>query len=301
MSIGTTGAATSEVEYDLFVIGGGSGGIRAARMAAALGARVALAEGGDLGGTCVNLGCIPKKLYSYAAGYAESFSEARGFGWSLPAEPKFDWTRLKRARAEEIGRLNRIYAGLLDTASVTAFSGWARLDGPHSVVVNGTRHAARHVLLAAGSAPRTLRVPGGEHAVVSDQVFDLAHLPDHLVIVGGGYIACEFASIFRGLGSRVTMLLRSDRPLSGFDDEVRSFLRREMEKHGVLLRHGVQVERIDRDAVTGSLRIGLKDGSAIEADNMLQAVGRGPRTEGLGLDAAGVAGDEAGRIIVDRN
>ena len=203
-------------DFDLFVVGGGSGGVRAARMAAQRGARVALAEGGPLGGTCVNVGCIPKKLYSYAAHYGDMFDEARGFGWRNDGV-FFDWGMLKKRRAAEILRLNGIYRGLLLAAGVTLVDGWARLADAHTVEVGGARYRAKHLLLAVGGRPEVPDVAGREHVVTSDDMFDLDPFPERLVVVGGGYIACEFASIFNGLGAQVTLVHRRGGVLKTFD------------------------------------------------------------------------------------
>jgi glutathione reductase (NADPH) len=285
-------------EYDLFVIGGGSGGVRAARMAAQRGAAVALAEAGALGGTCVNLGCIPKKLYSYAAHYGEAFEESHGFGWSGPA-PSFDWDTLRRNRAIEIMRLNGVYEKLLIGAGVQLLRGRARLADAHTVEVAGERLRARHVLVATGGMPHRPEFPGQELAVTSNEMFDLEPFPRRLLVIGGGYIACEFASIFSGLGSRVTQLYRGAQVLRGFDDDVRGFVAAEMAKKGVDLRLNGQVASLQRDA--GGLRATLADGSALEVDAVLAATGRWPNAAGLGLESAGVRLSEHGAIAVDEN
>jgi glutathione reductase (NADPH) len=240
-------------DFDLFVIGGGSGGVRAARMAAQTGARVGLAEAADLGGTCVNVGCIPKKLYSYAAGYAESFEEAAGYGWKLSGEPHFDWAHLKSQRAKEITRLNGIYASLLKNSGVTLVTGWAQLVDGHTVEVDGKRHTAAHLMVATGGTPYVPDIPGREHIVTSDAMFDLDPFPKRLLVVGGGYIACEFASIFNGLGSKVTQLHRRAHLLTGFDDDVRQFLAGEMGKAGVDIRLNTEAVSVAkaRTASTG--------------------------------------------------
>ena len=284
-------------DFDLFVIGGGSGGVRAARMAAQTGARVGLAEAADLGGTCVNVGCIPKKLYSYSAGYAESFEEAAGYGWKLPAEPQFDWAHLKSQRAKEIGRLNGIYASLLKNSGVTLVTGWAQLVDGHTVEIGDKRHTARHLLVATGGTPFVPDIPGREHIVTSDAMFDLDPFPKRLLVVGGGYIACEFASIFNGLGSKVTQLHRRAHLLTGFDDDVRQFLASEMGKAGVDVRLNCEASSIARGA--DGLVVTLARGQQIEADTVLFATGRVPNTQGLGLEAAGVKLDEKGAIAVD--
>jgi glutathione reductase (NADPH) len=286
-----------EFDFDLFVIGGGSGGVRAARMAAARGARVALAEVAALGGTCVNVGCIPKKLYSYAAGYAEAFEEAAGYGWQV-GKPRLDWQHLKARRAQEIRRLNDVYRGLLEGPGVTILQGWATLADAHTVDVEGKPFRAKHIIVATGGRPFLPAFEGREHALVSDAMFDLAPFPRRLVVVGGGYIACEFASIFNGLGAQVTQLQRKPRILSGFDEDVRRFLAAEMQKAGVDIRFGSEIAAIRRtpDGLDVTL---ARDGGQLQADAVLFATGRRPHTEGLGLENAGVAVDEQGAIVVD--
>lgn len=283
-------------DFDLFVIGGGSGGVRAARMAAQRGARVAVAESGALGGTCVNVGCIPKKLYSYAAHYAEAFEEARGFGWNVAA-PTFDWPRLKANRAKEISRLNGVYLNLLTGAGAKVINGRATLVDTHTVEINGARHTAAHVLVATGGYPVVPDIEGRELVVTSDDMFDLDPFPKRLVVVGGGYIACEFASIFHGLGAQVTQLVRAPQVLRGFDDEVRDFIAAEMRKAGVDLHTNTGVAAVRRTA-TG-LQVQLKDGQMLEADTVLYATGRAPNVTGLGLETTGVAQGKDGAIVVD--
>lgn len=282
--------------FDLFVIGAGSGGVRAARMAAQRGARVAVAESGALGGTCVNVGCIPKKLYSIAAHFADAFHESRGFGWS-PGEARFDWAALKANRSREILRLNGVYEGLLAGAGVTLLRGRARLVSDRAVEVDGIVHAARRILIATGGHPELPALPGIDLAVSSDAMFDLPVFPRRLVVVGGGYIACEFASIFRGLGAEVTQLVRGTQVLRGFDDEVRGFLARQMAQHGVELRTGTRPVALAR--ADGALQVTLDDGSALPADTVLMATGRRPNTAGLGLEPLGVRLDARGAVIVD--
>jgi len=283
-------------EFDLFVIGAGSGGVRAARMAAQRGARVAVAEDAPLGGTCVNLGCIPKKLYSYAAHFADAFDESHGFGWS-GATPTFDWNVLKANRAREIGRLNGVYARLLLDAGVSVLNGRARIVGANEVEVNGRVYMATHILVATGGRPVVPAFPGSELAITSNEIFDLAEFPRRLVVVGGGYIACEFASIFRGLGAQVTQLYRGEQVLRGFDDDVRNFLAAEMCKKGVDLRTKVEVERIERSI--GGLVLTLRDGSTLAADTVLYATGRAPNTAGLGLGDIGIELSPNGAVLVD--
>ena len=292
----TPAGVTSDTVFDLFVIGAGSGGVRASRMAAQMGATVAVADDAPLGGTCVNLGCIPKKLYSFAAHYAEAFEESHGYGWTGLA-PAFDWAVLKANRATEISRLNVVYAQLLAGAGATVIAGRARVVGPGEVEVGGRVHRARHILVATGGRPVVPVFPGSDLAITSNEIFDLPVFPKHLVVVGGGYIACEFASIFRGLGAQVTQLYRGQQVLRGFDDDIREFLAQEVRKKGVDLRTATDVQRIDRDGAR--LRVQLADGSALEADAVLYATGRHPNTAGLGLVEAGVALSPNGAVLVD--
>jgi glutathione reductase (NADPH) len=287
----------SSAEFDLFIVGAGSGGVRAGRLAAERGARVAVAEDAALGGTCVNLGCIPKKLYSFAAHYSESFEEAAGFGWSV-GKSTFDWPTLKANRRDEIARLNGVYGQLLEGAGATIVRGRARVVGTHEVEVAGTRFRAERIVVATGGWPVPPDVPGGERAISSNEIFDLARFPERLVVVGGGYIACEFASIFNGLGARVTQLYRGEQILRGFDLDIRNFVAAEMAKKGVDIHVAAKVRALE-DAGSGATRVVLADGSAIEADTVLYATGRVPNTAGLGLEAVGVALDVNGAIVVD--
>ncbi len=291
-----------DFDFDLFVIGGGSGGVRAARVAAQRGVRVALAEGGALGGTCVNVGCIPKKLYSYAAEYGESFHDAQGYGWSAEA-PRLDWKLLKSRRAAEISRLNGIYLRLLENAGVRVMRGWASIRDPHTVEVDGERHTARRILVAVGGRPQVPDVPGRDCISTSDDMFDLDPFPRRLVVVGGGYIACEFASIFNGLGSEVTLVHRRDSVLREFDHDAAAFVEHEMRKAGVTFRLQSRVTGIDRKTFVG-LEVstcGHDDcpGEPLVADTVLYATGRTPNIERLGLAAVGVELDGRGSIRVD--
>ena len=295
-------------DFDLFVIGGGSGGVRAARMAAQRGARVALAEtlGQDgLGGTCVNVGCIPKKLYSYAAHYADAFHESAGFGWELESAPRLNWATLKANRATEISRLNGVYGNLLRGSGVTVFDAFARIQGEHSVglaTINADgspghqNFTAKHILIATGGTPHVPHFVGREHVITSNEIFDLEPFPQRLLVVGGGYIACEFASIFNGLGSKVTQLYRGEQVLRGFDDEVRHFVAAEMSKSGVDLRLNADV--VDIRQTTDGLRVECEGGSVVLADAVLYATGRKPNVQGLGLDTVGVAQGAQGEVIV---
>lgn len=284
-------------EFDFFVVGGGSGGVRAARWAASLGHKVGLAEKAMMGGTCVNAGCIPKKLYSYAGHYAKSFEDAEGYGWSFPHAPVFDWERLKKNRAREIARLNAVYSSLLDASGVHVLEGHAELLDGHTVFVNGKSYTSRSILIATGGVPFVPDFPGREHVVTSEQIFDLETFPRRLLIVGAGYIACEFASIFNALGSDVTQVHRGTGILAGFDDEVRSFVAKEMREAGVKLRYSVNVQEVV--STSGALHARLDDGTQVIADAILYATGRVPNTAKLGLATAGVVSDARGGIVVD--
>ncbi|MEJ5989646.1 glutathione-disulfide reductase [Ramlibacter sp. PS3R-8] len=290
----------SEFDCDLFVVGGGSGGVRAARMAAQRGARVVLAEAAALGGTCVNVGCIPKKLYSYAAHFADDFRDAAGFGWEV-GTPRFDWHKLKANRAREIARLNTVYAGLLDGAGVEVVRGWATLADAHTVQVQTTggvqRWRAAHILLATGGTPTVPDFAGRECVLTSDNMFDLEPFPRRLAVVGGGYIACEFASIFRGLGAQVTQIYRGEQVLRGFDHDIRAFFAQETRKHGVDLRVHTEVSAIARRA--DGLHLDLGKGGTLVADAVLYATGRVPNASGLGLEGVGVRQGNTGAIQVD--
>ena len=284
-------------DFDLFVIGGGSGGVRAARMAGQRGARVGLAEVADMGGTCVNVGCIPKKLYSYAAHYAEAFEESHGFGWE-GAAPTLNWETLKTNRAKEISRLNGIYVNLLNGAGVTIIKGWARLMDSHTVQVDDKQYTAKNILISTGGTALVPAVLGHEHVVTSDSMFDLSPFPKRLLVVGGGYIACEFASIFNGLGSHATQVHRGEKVLTGFDEDVRSFVAAEMTKTGVNFKFRTEVESITKTA--HGLHVKLKgDGESLTVDTVLYATGRIANTSGLGLGAAGVEVNAAGAIQVN--
>jgi glutathione reductase (NADPH) len=283
-------------DFDLVVIGAGSGGTRASRLSAGYGARVAVVEESRLGGTCVNVGCIPKKLFVYAAHYGDDFADAAAFGWEVGPR-RFDFARLREHKDAEITRLNGFYAKLLDEAGVARIDGRARLADAHTVAVGARRLTAEHILVATGSWPSLPATPGIEHAITSNDVFGLDALPERVVIVGGGYIAVEFAGIFHGMGAHTTQLYRGDLFLRGFDGAVRRGLAAEMRKRGIDVRFRADVARIEK---TGAgLRLTLNDGSSLEADAVLYATGRTPNTRGLGLEAAGVATGPGGEIAVD--
>jgi glutathione reductase (NADPH) len=256
-----------------------------------------VAESGRFGGTCVNVGCIPKKLFSYAAHYREEFEVAAGFGWTV-GEPRFDWPTLLANKDREIQRLNGVYERLLANAGVTILRGRARVLGPHEVEVNGRRHSARHILVATGSWPHLPAIPGREHAITSNEAFHLERLPRRALVVGGGYIAVEFASIFNGLGVETTLAYRGKRLLRGFDEELGERLADEMRAKGVAIRFGAEPAAIERRA-DGSLRVAHGDGSMDEVELALFATGRRPNTAGLGLEAAGVKLGPDGAVLVD--
>ena len=286
-----------EFDFDLLVIGGGSGGVRAARMAAQRGVRVGLVESKALGGTCVNVGCIPKKLYSYAAHYAESFEESHGYGWVSSEKPRLDWALLKTNRAKEITRLNGIYQSLLSNSGVQIITGWGVVTDAHSVQVGEQTYRAKHILIAAGGKPMMPDIIGKEHILSSDDIFDIDPFPQRLMVVGGGYIACEFASIFKGLGSTVTQLYRGEQVLRGFDNDIRHFISAEMVKAGVDLRLNVDVANIARKE--DGLHVTLNDGQEVIVDAVLYATGRVPLVEGLGLHNANVTQSKDGAIVVN--
>jgi glutathione reductase (NADPH) len=283
-------------DYDLFVIGAGSGGVAASRRAALHGARVGICEMGTLGGTCVNRGCIPKKLFAYAAHYSEAFREAVGFGWA-EARPAFRWPDLVAAKDREIQRLNQVYEGLLEQGNVTLVRGRARLLDANTIDVDGARISAEHILLAAGARPFVPDIPGADLAFTSDEAFHLRTLPKRVVIVGGGYIALEFASIFRGLGAAVTVVHRSDAILRGFDDEVRAFLAEELRKKQIAFRPGRRLLRLGHKGDT--ILATIDNGEVLAADAVMFAMGRSPNTADLGLREIGVTIDERGAVAVD--
>ena len=284
-------------DFDLYVIGAGSGGVRAARFAAGFGAKVAVAESRYLGGTCVNVGCVPKKLLVYGAHFAEDFEQASGFGWSL-GEANFDWATLIANKDREINRLNGIYRNLLVNSGVTLHEGHARLVDAHQVEINGERFTAKHILIATGGWPQIPEIPGREHAIGSNEAFFLKELPKRVLVVGGGYIAVEFAGIFHGLGAHTSLLYRGDLFLRGFDGSVRKHLQEELTKRGLDLQLNADIERIDKQA-DGSLKATLKDGRVLEADCVFYATGRRPMLDNLGLENTGVKLDERGFVAVD--
>lgn len=287
----------STFDYDLFVIGAGSGGVRAARMAASFGARVAIAEDQYMGGTCVNVGCVPKKLYVYASQFGKGFDDAVGFGWK-GKKPQFDWTTLRDNKKEEIARLNGIYDNLLQSAGADVIDGRGRIIDAHTVAVGDAHYSADKLLIATGGWPFVPEFPGNEHAITSNEIFDLETFPQRLVIVGGGYIAVEFAGIFNGLGANVTQLYRQSLFLRGFDLDIRKHAAQEIPNSGIDLKFEVNVSSIKQ--VKDGLRVKLDDGTELEADAVLYATGRNPNLAGLGLENVNVTRNDAGTIAVDQ-
>jgi glutathione reductase (NADPH) len=288
----------SDYDVDLFVIGGGSGGVRAARIAAQHGARVMLAEEYRLGGTCVIRGCVPKKLLVYASRFRGEFEDAAGYGWTL-SQPSFDWPTLIANKDREIARLEAAYKGTLEKAGVTILKSRATLADAHTVLMaNGDRVRAAYVLISTGGTPSYGDpIPGLEHAISSNEAFHLPELPRRVLIQGGGYIAVEFAGIFAGLGSHVTLVYRGDNILRGFDDDVRAHLRMDMERHGIKVITGCKVTAIERAGSHFSAH--LTGSQLVTADRVMFAVGRMPNVADMGLKAAGVALAENGGIAVD--
>ena len=283
-------------DFDLFTIGGGSGGVRASRMAAQFGAKVALAEERYLGGTCVNVGCIPKKLLVYASEFSDAFADAAGFGWTV-GERSFDWQTLIAHKNREIARLNGVYEKALVDNGVRILRVRATIADPHTVIAGGERYTARHILVATGGWPSTPEIPGRELAITSNEAFFLPRFPTRAIIVGGGYIGVEFAGIFHGLGARVSLVHRGELFLRGFDDDLRRELAAEMGKREIELRFGRRVARIEK--LPRGIRATLDDGAVLDADLIMFATGRAPNTRNLGLEQAGVALDAEGAVAVD--
>ena len=283
-------------DFDLLVIGGGSGGVACARRAAGYGAKAAVVENDRFGGTCVHRGCIPKKLLVYASHFSHDFEDAAGYGW-IVGESAFDWPAMVRAKCAELDRLEGIYQRLLHNAGATAIVGTGRLIDAHTVVVGDERHRAETIVIATGGRPTMPDIPGIELAVSSDAMFDLPTFPERVVIVGGGYIACEFACIMQGLGAQVTQLYRRDLPLRGFDWDLRDVLSEEMRKGGVDLRLNTNAASLARNESAIAVRTTTDE--IIETDLVLFATGRKPNVAGLGLENTGVETAENGAIRVD--
>jgi len=284
-------------DFDVFVIGAGSGGVRTARMAAAAGAKAAVADDRALGGTCVNVGCVPKKLYTYASHFSHDVENAAGFGWQVPPV-KFDWQTLVANKKQEISRLNTIYGNLLTNSGVQIIGGYAQLKDAHTVTVSGQDYTAQRIVIATGGTPNIPAVDYADLLISSDQIFDLPEFPNRLLVVGAGYIALEFACIFQGLGSQVEVSYRGDLIMRGFDQDVRQFVDQEMRKQGIALNYQSQIENVEKKA-DGSLLVTLNDGSSRHVDQVLMAIGRNPRLQGIGLERVGIETTDSGTIAVN--
>jgi len=286
----------SQYDFDLFVIGAGSGGVRAARIAASHGARVGICEESRVGGTCVIRGCVPKKLLVYASHFAEDFEDARGFGWETgPAT--FSWPKLIRAKDKEIDRLNQVYLRLLSDSGVKLFQARGSFIDEHTLQVGEEKVTAERILVATGGTPWAPDIPGIEYAITSNEAFDLAELPQRVATVGGGFIACEFAGIFNGMGSSVTQIYRGDAVLRGFDQDVRRVVSSELVKKGIDLRLEEDISSIVK--TDSGLQLILKSGGTLEVDQVMYATGRVPLVRDLGLRDVGVDVRADGRIVVD--
>ena len=283
-------------DFDLFVVGGGSGGVACARRAASHGARVGLVEESRMGGTCVHRGCIPKKFLVYASHFQHEFEDAAGYGWTV-GESSFDWSKMVAAKSKELDRLEGIYRRLLKDSGVTAIDGRGALAGANTVEIGGERLSADTILVATGGWPVLPEIPGAELAISSNEAFDLAELPERIVIVGGGYIACEFAGIFNGLGAEVVQLYRSDMILRGFDMDVREVCCDEMRKTGVDVRLNENAVKLEKSA--NGISVTTSQGNVLEADQVLFATGRAPNTAGIGLDTVGIELNHKGAVNVD--
>jgi glutathione reductase (NADPH) len=283
-------------DFDMFTIGAGSGGVASSRRAGSYGARVAICEESRVGGTCVIRGCVPKKLLVYGAQFADAFADAAGFGWTVPM-PSFNWPSLIDAKDREIERLSQIYRNMLKSSGVELIQGRAVLVDPHTVEINGRHYTADKVLIATGSHPTVPDIPGIEHVISSNEALDLPRLPRRIVIVGGGYIAVEFAGIFNGFGAEVVELIRRDELLYGFDDDIRVALAQEMRGRGIEIHARTHVTRIEKEPHGYSVYTNL--GQEFSADIVMYATGRKPNTKGLGLVEIGVATDANGAVVVD--
>ena len=288
-----------EFDFDLFTIGAGSGGVASSRRAGEYGAKVAICEELRVGGTCVLRGCVPKKLLMYGASFAEHFADAAGFGWEV-GEPRLDWAKLMAAKEAELDRLEAIYHRLLDDSGVTLIDGRGTIVDPHTVEVGGERYTAKYILVATGGWPVRPDIPGIELTMTSNEALELEHLPERVTVVGGGYIGVEFAGIFNAAGSKVTMLLRSDNVLRGFDFEVRERLAEEMRARGIEIQTEVRIRSIARDR-SGGLSLLLDHDTLHQTDAVLYATGRIPSSRGLGLEEVGVKLRDDGGVIVDQH
>jgi glutathione reductase (NADPH) len=286
----------TQYDYDLFVIGAGSGGVRAARLASGLGVRVAIAEERYLGGTCVNVGCVPKKLLVYASRFQGEFAAAAGYGWTV-GKSTFNWSSLIANKNQEIERLHAVYNKLLQKSGTSIITGRAQVLDAHTVAVDDKGYTAERILVATGGWPFVPDIPGKQHIVTSNDMFFLEQLPKRIVIVGGGYIAVEFAGILHGLGVETRICHRGHKLLNGFDEDVRDFLAQEMAKNGIKLMFNTDIEAIERSV--DAFDIKLNDGSKLSTDLVMYATGRTPNSTGFGLEELGVKLDKEHAIIVN--
>lgn len=288
----------SNYDYDLFVIGAGSGGVRAARLAASLGKKVAVAEEYRAGGTCVIRGCVPKKYLVYGAEFGKALKESKGYGWSAD-NIRFDWSALRDEIQTEVSRLSKIYENILEKNGAELIKDRAEFTGPHSLIMknSGREVTAKTILIATGGTPFTPSLPGMDHAISSDDAFLLDELPERIMVIGGGYIACEFAGIFAGLGAKTTQVYRGDKVLRGFDDEVREAVHKGQVLNGIDVKYGQSPISVKK--IGNGLKVTFEDGIQIGTDLIMMATGRSPNTKGLGLDVAGVKTNEKGAVIVD--
>lgn len=287
-------------DYDLLVIGAGSGGVRAARMSAQKGARVAVVESRYLGGTCVNVGCVPKKLFVYASEFAQSFRDSKGYGYTVDEMPRFNWDVLRDNKNAEIQRLNGIYQRLLETPGVEILHGEGAFISPHEVKVGSEVYSAKNILIATGSWPVKSQIPGHEHTLTSNEFFYMEHFPKDVIVVGGGYIAVEFAGILNGLGANTHLIYRGEPVLRGFDETVRHFVSNELIQSGINLHYHTTIERVDR-LDNGRLSATLHNGEVMEADEIINATGRKALVEPLNLEAAGVKIAHHGNLDVNEH
>ncbi|MCY3541343.1 MAG: glutathione-disulfide reductase [Gammaproteobacteria bacterium] len=287
---------TKDFDFDLFVIGAGSGGVRAARMAAEFGAKVGIAEEKNLGGTCVNVGCVPKKLLVYGSHFAEEFADAVAYGWSVE-KTSFDWTSLRDNKNKEIFRLNGVYESLLQNSNVEIFSSHAEFHDHHTLTINGTCVSAEKILIATGSAPFVPPIAGSEYAVTSNDMFHLDQLPKRMTVVGGGYIAVEFAGIMNGLGVETTLVYRGSKFLRGFDQDIRRIVVRELEEKGIRLQFNSTISKIEKRR--SRLELSSDKGSTLSTDLVLYATGRKPHVQSLGLDNTQIRTGATGAIEVN--
>lgn len=292
-------SSETQYDYDFLVIGAGSGGVRASRMASSLGAKVAVIEDSALGGTCVNVGCVPKKLFVYGSHFSEEFEAAEGFGWKV-GESEFHWPTLRDRKTAEIERLNGIYGNILGGAEVEIINGRGVVTGPNTVAVGEQEYTAKNILIAVGGWPFIPEFPGSEHVISSNEVFYLDEFPKRALVVGGGYIAVEFAGIFAGLGAETHQAYRGPMFLRGFDDDLREFVANEMQQKGVNLHFNSDVSGIVKNS-DGSLKVSFNDGKELEVDCVMYATGRRAKTDGLGLENTKVELRGNGSIVVDEN